>query len=220
MRYLVVVLTVGCAGGKAAQVVGNRAAPPPKPACTDERVETVANTLRERWNTDDTPVVRCTPGLFPTPGFFIEASDGDRYETAVIDLDGEELVPFRREPLRIGATSIVECATTDLDGDGVDEIVETWHKASHDRASSDTWLEVRRLDRGRFAAIRGPHTSVDHPDLGGCIGEVRLAGKTIVIDVEHQEGIPPSDCLAPGTHMFALDGNAIVEIDAPRVSRR
>ena len=77
---------------------------------------------------------------------------------------------------------------------------------------------LAKLDGNALATIRGPHTSVYHPELGGCTAEVRLAGQTIVITVAHLPGIPPSDCLTAGTHTFALEAGAIVETD--RLSRR
>ena len=214
MRALVFVGIAACGGAKAPDAVGNRAAPPPKPTCTDERQRAIAKHLRGR-NTDEVSIVRCTPGLFPTAGFFIETDE----QVGVIALDGRtELVPFRPRLQRMVATSVITCATVDLDGDGVDEIVETWARSASGAMGTNEWLEIRRIEGRELATIRGPHTNVYHPELGGCTAEVRLAGQTIVITVAHLAGIPPSDCLAAGTHTFALEDHAIVETD--RLSRR
>jgi len=223
MRALLLVVIAACGSAKGpAEPVTNRAAPPPKPACTEDRIQVITHDLRARWRSPELSIVHCTPGLFPTPGFFVEVVDRDEdHHVGVVSVDGRiTLVPFEIEDQRTIATSVIECATVDLDGDGIDEVVETWRKSAHDRMGSDTWLEVRRIVDHELMTIRGPHTSVFHPDLGSCTAEVRLAGHTIVITVERSSDLPPSDCLAAGTHTFALEGDEIVEIDATRLSRR
>lgn len=220
MRALLLVVIAACGSAKGhPESVRNRAAPPPKPACTDERMAGIENELRARWKTTGVSIVRCTPGLFPTPGFFIGLDKDVEHRVGVVGTGGEEIIAFESEDPRT-LTSVTDCATVDLDGDGIDEIVETWREVAHGRVGSSSWLEIRRLDGAALATIRGPHTSVSHPDLGGCSAEVRLAGQTIVITVESTSGIPPSDCLSPGTHTFALDRDAIVELGAKRISRR
>jgi hypothetical protein len=202
MRAVVLLVAAACGTSASTKPIGNRAAPPPKPTCDDDRIAAIAAYLHARWNTSEPPLVRCTPGLFPTRGFYILTED----RAGILADDGEtELVPFVAVP-----PNIIACATVDLNGDGVDEIVETLRDI--DRASTTQWLEVQRIADGRLERVRGPHTSVDHRDLGGCHAEVKLAGRTIVIDVEHAPGIPPSDCLAPGTHAFALGKRALVKI--------
>src|SRR5688572_3134560 len=145
MRALVVVLTVGCGAKNTPEPVGNRAAPPPKPACTEELVESIRANLQPRWNSAAPLVVRCTPGLFPTPGFYVEVDDDKLFRAAILAADGKtEVVPFKSDHDRLRATSITDCATVDLDGDGVDEIVETW-RAKHGLIGSESWLQVRRI---------------------------------------------------------------------------
>jgi len=182
-------------------------------------VDAMAKHLQARWNTPAPPIVRCTPGLFPTPGFFVEVDDGTTNRTGVLADDGTtELVAFASESTVV-ATTVVECSTVDLDGDGVDEIVETWQRAPQGTMAATNWLEVRSVREHAFAKARGPFTSVYHPDLGGCSAEVKLAGHTIVVEVHNLPGIPPSDCLAQGTHTFALDKGAVIELAARVTSR-
>jgi hypothetical protein len=217
MRVLAFVALAACGGAKAPATVGNRASPPPKPTCTDERRDTIAKHLQARWNIGPVSIVRCTPGLFPTAGFFVETDE----HAGVIAADATtEIVPFAPRGQLMVATSIVECATVDLNGDGIDEIVETWRRSASGAMGSNDWLVIRRIEGDELATIRGPHTSVYHPELGGCTAEVRLAGKTIVITVAMLPGIPPSDCLTAGTHTFALESDAIIEIDVAKLSRR
>ena len=206
MRAVVVlVVSVACGGGRGqhAPPIENRAPPPPKPACTVERVAAIAAHLHAS-------IVHCVPGRFPTPGFYVIAeSDGAR-RAGVLASDGTtELVAFARRITEDGL-DVVACATVDLDGDGVEEVVSTLRETRH--AGTTEWIEIERLTGRGLATIRGPYTSVDHDDLGRCTGELRLAGQTIVIDVEHAPGIPPSDCLAAGPHAFAIDDDAIVEV--------
>lgn len=154
-------------------------------------------------------ILRCTPGLFPTAGFYVELAGGS---SGVVASDGSDLVPFAEYRDLSRLAFVRDCAAVDLDGDGVDEIVETMHRDPHDPIfGTETWLEVRRLGPRTLVSLKGPYTSVRRHELGACRGEVRLAGRTIVITVETLDGIPPSDCLAPGTHTFALTQSAIVE---------
>jgi hypothetical protein len=188
-------LVVACGGARSPKAVGNRAAPPAKPDCG-----------ALVWNRPSS-ILRCTPGLFPTAGFYVEVVDG---ESGIVALDGSDLVPFTARDKAV-FTGVRDSQTVDLDGDGVDEIVETMHRDPHEPMSgTETWLEVRRIRDRRLVSLTGPYTSVTRQDLGTCRGEVRLAGRTIVVTVE-TTGLPPSDCLTAGTHTFALTQNAIVE---------
>jgi hypothetical protein len=213
---LLLFLIVACGGAKhTSSPVGNRAAPPPKPACTDERIADITRHLEQHhhWNTTRPLSVRCTPGRFPTPGFFIDVDDGTRIHHGVLADDCKtELVPFDSAESLPTSLSVVDCATDDLDGDGIDEIIESWRLIAPGYMGSDNWLEIRRIDAKRFTQIRGPHTNVFHPELGSCAADVKIAGRTIVIVVVDEAGLPPSDCLPAGTHAFALGEKRLFEL--------
>jgi hypothetical protein len=214
MRRLVL-FVVACGAPRAPVPVANQAAVPPRPVCADRMTEIEA-TLRDRWQITGELHVRCTAGTFPGPGYFIQAFAASIDRTGVLDADGRTIrVPFVDEKRPLVATSVIDYATVDLDGDGVDEIVETWRKRAHDMMGTDSWLVIRRIEDQAFTRVLGPHLSVYHPELGGCRAEVKLAGRTLVITVEDLPGIPPSDCLSRGTHTFALRDGAVVEIDPP-----
>jgi uncharacterized cupin superfamily protein len=143
---------LGCGGAKRGpEIVGNRAAPPPKPACTEERQRELARHLQARRDTTELSIVRCTPGLFPTAGFYIETED----RVGVIATDGTDIVPFTPRDERSIATTVVDCATVDLNGDGVEEIVETWRRSAQGRTGSNQWLEVQRIDDRTLTTITG-----------------------------------------------------------------
>ena len=196
--------------------LANQAAPPPRPVCSDARVAELARELRARWGAEDELVLRCVPGMFPAAGLFIEAvsraADPAVHRTGIISADGRtEIAPFRDVRMLPVATSIVDYATADLDLDGIDEIVETWTKRAHGMMGSETWLVLRRLEARRLEPIRGPHLDIFFPELGACDARLELARGVLVVVVTGLRGIPPSDCLAPGTHTFVLRGGELVE---------
>ncbi len=218
MRASLLLLTA-CSATPTSKPVENRAAPPPKPACTESQLATINTHIQARWNTGELSVVRCTPGWFPTPGYFVEAATETTRWAGVLASDGfTELVHFAASPRPPSTTSLVHCATGDLDGDGIDEIIQTWQRTG--TLGSDTWLEIVHVGGGAVARSQGPHTSVDHPDLGSCAGDVRIAGRTIVITVENGTGLPPSDCLLPGTHAFGFDRTKAKLVEITRSAAR
>ncbi|MGN6111384.1 MAG: hypothetical protein ACTHU0_40190 [Kofleriaceae bacterium] len=211
---VLVVLGFACAGSPPPAVVENRAPPPPPPECSDDRVAEITDALRARWNVVDHLVVRCTAGTFPEPGYFVEAlgSRDESIRIGVLAADRvTELVPFVERRLGV-ATSVLDYAAADLDGDGIDEVLETWRRSAHGPMGSDNWVVVRRIENKQFAEIQGPHLSVYFPDLGNCTASTRLEGRTLVVEVESASGIPPSACLSIGRHAFAMRDGALVEV--------
>jgi len=190
--------------------VANRAHSVGHPACEDH-VADITKQLRARWGEPDLEV-RCAAGNFGAPGFFIEARGGATHKIGIVAADDSPDIADFTDPGEMPiATSVVEYAAADLDGDGVDEVIETWRKSAHGLLGSDSWLVVRRLDGHKLRRIRGPYLGVSHPELGACSASWHCTDGALVITVDAQRGIPPSDCLSPGTHRFVIRRGTIVE---------
>ena len=69
---------------------------------------------------------KCTPGLFPEPGWAIVHRAGFKYYRAVLDAQSGRLVAKARPQFENGSTSIQikRLSTIDFDGDGKSEILE------------------------------------------------------------------------------------------------
>lgn len=210
MRWSVL-FVVGCsAGATRPAVLSNHSPPPPLPLCSDARIARLTDVLRARWSVTEELQLRCVAGRFPEPGYFIEATGPyELRRTGVLAADGlTELVAFDLETTTV-AMQVGDIVTADLDGDGTDEVIETWRKSAHGRGS-DNWMIVRRISGGSFERIEGPHLSVHHPSLGACMAKSQLARQQLVVTVANVHGIPPSSCLSEGTHTFTLRNNAVV----------
>lgn len=198
----------GCSARQSPEPVANHQATSAL-ACSGEVIERLQRTLTRRWGSS--APLRCEPGQFRTAGFFIEARiDGGR-RTGIVDASGAELVPFRDEPPADPFTYISGYRAADLDGDGEDEIIESWRRSYHMADSEpDTWLVVRVVSGQRLRRIRGPYVNRSHPDLGACTGTWQLRSGAIDLSVQVLPGIPPTDCLPAGRHRFSLRGGALV----------
>jgi hypothetical protein len=211
MRSLLLLIVIGACGAK-----------PPEPTianhqrvtrlvCTDAVVERLTALLEDRWDAHAISL-RCEAGQFRTAGYFIEAQLAGLRRTGIVDASGTELVPFRDEPSTEPFTFITGYRAADLDGDGEDEIIESWRRIPS-QALPDNWLVIRMVSGHRLVRIKGPHISRYHPELGGCAGSWQLqsgAGMlTIDVRVYVLPGIPPTDCLPAGKHRFSLRGHSL-----------
>jgi hypothetical protein len=210
MRCLVLTVVAACGGAVVPQPIANRVASAPRHDCGEQLVARLTTKLVARWNVDKLDV-RCAAGRFGVEGFFIEARNADLRRTGIVDASGAELVPFVDEPEPEPATFINGYQAADLDGDGEDEIIESWRR-THETLEADNWLVVRRVSNGTFSSrIQGPYISRYHPDLGGCSATWELRAGSILISVDVKPGIPPTDCLPQGKHRFALRGRSLVD---------
>lgn len=210
MRLLAVLAALvvgGCSSSTPRRVIENRAPPTGKPTCD---VEALASALRARWRVERVDV-DCTPGRFPAPGFFVEVTAGARHQVAILDAETlAEVVRFADDPDRPPMVSTIQRASADLDGDGVDEIVETWRDSAHAVRGVGNRVVVRRRTEARtLELVEGPHIGVFHPDLGACLAEAHVEERGLVVHVKRTIGIPPSDCLERGIHRFVLERGAV-----------
>lgn len=204
---LVLVTLTGCAAPKP-PVIANHEAPTPL-ECTTDAIERLSDTLKARWEVP-TLQLRCTAGQFRSPAYFIEAIiDRQRY-TGIVDASGTELVPFVEEPEIDPYSFILSYRAADLDGDGEDEIIESWRRTPTYALVPDNWLVVRMISGKRLLRIKGPYLSRYHPELGSCSGTWELRSRSIDVAVSVGPGIPPSDCLPAGKHRFELHGHTLV----------
>lgn len=215
MRWLLSMLAVACGGQVARPPLEHRASHPRPPRCTPQLVDTLAATLRARWGADELEL-RCAAGHFGIDGYFVDAQGRTArgtplHRTGVVDASGAEVVAFVDEPPIEPRTYLNGYAAADLDGDGADEIVESWRRAAHAGLPVDRWLVVRQISAGTFTRIQGPFLSRFHPELGGCSGTWELRANAIVIAVRRHPGIPPTDCLPEGRHAFTLQGSALTD---------
>ena len=211
MRLSVVLLVLlGCGGPGLQRPLSNEASSTRRPLCSPVLVEKLVVSLRARWNVERLEV-RCAAGHFGTTGYFLELRNAELHKTGIVDASGAELVPFVDEPDVEPGTFVNGYIAADLDGDGQDEIVESWRRDTWAKLDADNWLVVRRVSDGRFSSrIQGPYLSRYHPDLhGGCSATWELRRHAIVVAVQRLPGIPPTDCLPAGRHHFALRGRTL-----------
>jgi len=125
---------------------------------------------------------------------------------------GPDLVDFTDVGQLMVATSILGYRVADLDGDGVDEVIEWWRKSAHGPMGSDDWLVIRKLDGKRLARIAGPHVGIFYPPDTRCSGEWQVTPRELVVTVRDASRMAPSACLPVGTHRFVLVRGALAEV--------
>lgn len=187
--------------------------PTPRPGATCSEEERAALLPSLRRQSPDSELRLCAPGRFPALGYIVLVASRGGLRQGILGAGGQgtrgPLSELPRAPL---ATSLVELAAVDLDGDGVDEIIEVWRRSAHGKMGSDNWLVARRVtDTGLGPRLPGPHLSIYFPDLGHCRARWSVATPAIVVHVEEASRLTPSDCLALGTHRFVLRGERLVE---------
>ncbi len=183
---------------------------PEQLTCDAATVARLTEMLCKRWHVPKLSL-HCLAGEFTAPGYFIEATTRGLHRTGIVDPSGAELVHFVDEPEPDFGTSINGYIAADLDGDGEDEIIESWGKSSPFALRPDSWLIVRTVAHHRFRTIQGPYLSRYHPELGGCSSKWELYAGTIRVAVAVLPGIPPTDCLQAGTHTFRLHGRTLID---------
>ena len=153
------------------------------------------------------------------PAFFVElvGIEGDQRHRlhGVIATDGTtELVPLREATLDWAQLrgGRVWFETLDLDGDGNDELVV--HRGD-ERQPLAEWLDLVAIRGRKILELAGPRVSWDDPDIGEhCHGVItrEKAGRATELVITTSDSTGASEhCLANGRHVFALDGDRLVE---------
>lgn len=170
---------------------------------------------------DDPDGLTCvTVQLADAPAFFVElvGATGDRRRRlhGVLAIDRTtELVPLREASFQwavlLGGKVAFE--TIDLDGDGADEVLV--HYDDH-RQLASAWVDVIAIRGRTLREIEGPRISYEDPDLDerchGVLARERTgAGVRLVVTTSLSTG-RSEHCLARGRHVFALEGDRLVEL--------
>lgn len=184
----------------------------PERECSEATKAELTRRMAKRW--PGAEVRSCAAGRFGAAGYVVDVHGENFHRLGVLAADGgADLGAFVDVRSRGVATSVLGHAAVDLDGDGVDEIVEWWRKSAHGRMGSDNWLDVRRLQKGKLSErIAGPHVSVFIPELGSCNATWKVDANSIVVAVESTRELPPSSCLPVGRHRFRLEKDTLVEV--------
>jgi len=180
--------------------------------------------------------VRCTPGHFGRPAWVVTAyldqfEDGDPPDLpssseALRVVLGDDRIIARAAPeplapwLRGEFGGIGGMRPVDLDGDGVDEVIEQ-DGASHGGSSTEV-VQVWRLDGDTIQSIFEREIGYDNltgesdqPIEWSSSVEVAPApsgsGRQIVVTTTWEQGSPGPEDLAAGVHIFRLVAGAIVE---------
>lgn len=186
-------------------------AAPPTKTCDDAKRDELTRRIEKRWPRSE--VRFCAAGRFGAPGYVVAIFGENVSRLGILaESGGPDLGAFIDILNRGVATSLTGLAAADLDGDGVDEVIEWWRRSAHGLMGSNNWLDVRRIERGKLGAlISGPHTSIYYPDRGSCFASFSADRNGLVVTVENTHEVPPSECLPVGAHRFTLKKGVLVK---------
>jgi hypothetical protein len=137
-------------------------------ACPSEA--DIISRLRARWFVapDKDMQINCKPGLFPAPGWVIDAvvndGEGGAWERAVVlrASDGSAIAESEQEPIQpwmLDGGALSDFDPIDLDGDGVAELIGTV-EIDHGGAAQKSET-IYRIDGGKIADVKSFYTHYD-----------------------------------------------------------
>jgi hypothetical protein len=168
--------------------------------------------------------VACTGGNFGSPGWFLNATY--RVGTVAMGARGivaadsqSDAIPRVAGEVPQAQLDDISCGyeAVDLDGDGVDEILERCDANRHGYMELTT--SVLHLYGRTLVRISGPLVSFDdsgadprgNGSVYSCDGTVAVEGRHLVVTIGRIQG-KPEDCLPVGKHVFELRGAQLAEI--------
>jgi hypothetical protein len=121
--WLALLILGGCGASTTKQEVSNHGRRV-RLVCDAATIQRLTPIIAARFGVTDLEL-RCIAGEFGAPGYFIEAIAGPLRRVGIVDPSGAELIGFRDEPT-VASSYVTSFWTADLDGDGQDEIIESW----------------------------------------------------------------------------------------------
>jgi hypothetical protein len=210
MRWIVVALAAACAASTPKPhraPLENRAKLDPTACPTDDEL---VRRLRTAWMLDETTPIEigiCRAARVPGPAFVVFAILGHERlrRTIVVDdavvHEQEQILP--NVPQWGGWRG--ELRIIDLDGDGVDEIVELEDEPLPD--SDTTFLRIHRVHDGAMQKIFD-HVMTSRDATSSCTATMQITKDGMVIDAK-AGGEDPEDCWTDGLHVVRVVGGTI-----------
>ncbi len=196
-------------------MLANHAEQRSRPACSEEHIVELTARLGRRWRAAGDLELRCAGGRFPERGFFVDARWDRERRVGIVAFDRDrDIVPFVRLVSDRSLNPVARAfLVTDLDGDGIDEVIDAWRRELHG-VSADR-LIFWTTTGTELAYIEGPDLNAYRPGLGSCEAHVEIGSQAVAITVRTAHGLPPTDCLPEGRHCFVMRGGRLVKLERP-----
>ena len=205
-------ILAACGGPPGRSELSNHVAQRPRPVCTDEVIAELTTRLEERWHMG-APEIRCVGGRFPELGWFVEARWITVRRVGILGLDRRrEIVPFVELITERTVRPVMkELLVADIDGNGIDEVVDAWRHEQYGASGDRMMVWVTKgltLER-----IEGPYLNAFRPGLGGCRARAEVSEHGVEITVRTSHGLSPVDCLRSGRHRFVIVAGQLVQLE-------
>jgi hypothetical protein len=107
-----------------------------------------------------------------------------------------------------------EPVVADLDGNGIDEVVDVWRREQS--GGSGDQLILWTTEGIALERIDGPNLNAFRSGLGSCKAQVEVGGRAVAISVRTLHGLAPTECLPTGRHRFVMRDGRLVQLGRPR----